>query len=282
MRVTTLIEDDRLPGRDDFVPEFGLSLHLEVGCSRILFDTGSSPVFAGNAERLGIDLSAVDVAVLSHHHFDHGGGLETFLAANSTAPVYLRAAELAERQFRALGVIRKPIGIDTSLLDRFPERFSLISEETEIVPDVTVLTDIPERFPRPAGNRHLFVVREDGIVHDPFDHELTLVVRENDGLVVFTGCSHSGILNMVDGVARRFPDLPIRAVFGGFHLIGLPFLNTMTATRSEVQNMARSILDVPVERVFTGHCTGKRAYGALQEILGDRLQAFPTGSVFEV
>jgi 7,8-dihydropterin-6-yl-methyl-4-(beta-D-ribofuranosyl)aminobenzene 5'-phosphate synthase len=281
MRITTLIENECVPDRDDLVAEFGLSLHIEAGGARILFDTGASPTFVENAQRLGIDLSAVELGVLSHHHYDHGGGLEAFLTVNSKALVFLKDAELARRQLRALGFLRKSVGIDTSLLDRFPERFRTISEETQISPGITLLTTIPHDSPRPAGNRHLFVVREDGTFRDSFDHELTMVVEENGGLVVFTGCSHNGILNMIEGVVRRFPGHVIRAVFGGFHLIGLPFFNTMTASREEVRELARRLPEVPVERVFTGHCTGRRAFAVLKDVLGDRLHGFPTGSVIE-
>ena len=76
MRVTALIENDRVEGKDDLSPEFGLSLHVEVNGTTILFDVGASSTFADNAEVLGIDISDVGVAVVSHHHFDHGGGLE--------------------------------------------------------------------------------------------------------------------------------------------------------------------------------------------------------------
>jgi 7,8-dihydropterin-6-yl-methyl-4-(beta-D-ribofuranosyl)aminobenzene 5'-phosphate synthase len=282
MRVTTLIENERIAGRDDLVAEFGLCLHIEAAGARILFDTGSSGVFADNAKKLGVDLSEVDVAVLSHHHFDHGGGLERFLEVNPTAPIYLRESQCTERQFRALAVLRRPIGIDCSLLDRFPDRFRTVADETEIAPGVHVLTDIPEHHPRPAGNRHLFAEHDGVMKPDPFDHELVLAIQDDDGLVVFTGCSHSGILNMIDGVVRRFPGVPVRAVFGGFHLFGLPFLNTMAASRDQVRAMASHILDIPVGQVYTGHCTGAKAFRVLGEVMGDRLRPFPTGTVVEV
>lgn len=75
MRVTTLIENSTLAGREDLTAEFGLSLHIRRGDLQILFDTGASGAFADNAKRLDIDLAKVNVAVLSHHHYDHGGGL---------------------------------------------------------------------------------------------------------------------------------------------------------------------------------------------------------------
>ena len=110
MKVTSLVENDRLEDLDAVTPEFGLSILVETGDSRVLFDMGSSSVFAANASELGIDLAEVDAAVVSHQHFDHGGGLKRFLELNTTAPVYLRRAPLADRWFKAFVVLKRPIG----------------------------------------------------------------------------------------------------------------------------------------------------------------------------
>ena len=87
MRITTLIENNVLENRDDLTAEFGLSLHVQTGGQQILFDSGTSGAFADNAETLGIDLAEVTASVLSHQHFDHGGGLGRFFGSNSSAPV---------------------------------------------------------------------------------------------------------------------------------------------------------------------------------------------------
>jgi 7,8-dihydropterin-6-yl-methyl-4-(beta-D-ribofuranosyl)aminobenzene 5'-phosphate synthase len=166
VKITTLVENDPLDGRDDLSAEFGLSLHVEVGEQRILFDAGTSGVFADNAAALGIDIAAVDAAVLSHHHFDHGGGLARFLEINDRAPIYLREAERANRFFKALAVLKRPIGIDLALLDRFDDRVVPVSSETEIAPGVLLITDIGTSHERPEGNRHLFVEQGGGLVPD--------------------------------------------------------------------------------------------------------------------
>jgi 7,8-dihydropterin-6-yl-methyl-4-(beta-D-ribofuranosyl)aminobenzene 5'-phosphate synthase len=282
VRVTTLIENDRVEGREDLTAEFGLSLHIQRGDLQILFDTGASGAFADNAGRLGIDLKQVSVAVLSHHHFDHGGGLRRFLAVNERARVHLRASGWAPRFFRALVVVKRPIGLDPSLFDRYAHRFELVTESLEIAPDVFLLTDIGAQHPRPQGNRHLFVERNGELEPDPFEHELVLVVREDDGLAVFTGCSHHGILNMIEAARSHFPDLPVKAVFGGFHLIGVPFFDTMAAPREEVEAIGRKILDLTGGPVFTGHCTGRKPYGVLAGVMGSSLRPFSTGTSVEV
>lgn len=89
MKVTVLIENSPGP-RADLVAEFGLSLYIETGTLRILMDTGTSGRFAENAERLGVDLGGVTHAVLSHGHYDHGGGLEAFFTRNTHAKLFAR------------------------------------------------------------------------------------------------------------------------------------------------------------------------------------------------
>jgi 7,8-dihydropterin-6-yl-methyl-4-(beta-D-ribofuranosyl)aminobenzene 5'-phosphate synthase len=282
MRVTTLIENTRLEERNDLQPEFGLSLDVKLNGTRVLFDMGASAKFASNAAALGIDISEVDVAVVSHQHFDHGGGLEHFLEVNTRATVYLRQSPLAGRWFKALAVIKRPIGIDLDLLDRFADRIEFVSNMRVIAPGVYLLTAIGSAHWRPRGNSRLFVESNNGLVPDPFDHELMMVVHEDDGMVVFSGCSHNGILNLIDAATAQFPRVPIKAVFGGFHLIGLPFYNSMAASRSEVREIGRQIMEKVQGPVYSGHCTGEKAYGVLEEVMGETLHRFQTGSIVEV
>jgi 7,8-dihydropterin-6-yl-methyl-4-(beta-D-ribofuranosyl)aminobenzene 5'-phosphate synthase len=135
-----------------------------------------------------------------------------------------------------------------------------------------------QQYALPKGNRRLFVKRGGTYRRDSFAHELAMVVKEGPEWVVFTGCAHSGILNMVVTVTKQFPEVPIKAVFGGFHLIGLPVLNTMAGSKGQVRSIGEELLNYPIERVYTGHCTGPKAYRVLKEVMAERLESFPTGS----
>lgn len=170
------------------------------------------------------------------------------------------------------------IGLDQDVLRQHADRLTFVSDFTEITDGVFILTEIPYRYPVPKGNKRLFVKAGDSFTQDSFDHELVMVIREADGLVVFTGCSHHGVLNMVFAVTEAFPDEPIKCLFGGFHLIGIPVLNTMAGSKRSVREIGEALLDFPIERVYTGHCTGMKGFEVLKGVMADKLENFPTGS----
>ena len=87
MKITTLMENTACS--PEFACEHGLSLYIETGKRKLLFDAGQSGAFAENAGKLGIDLRQVDAFVLSHGHYDHGGGLPRFLEVNRQAMIYV-------------------------------------------------------------------------------------------------------------------------------------------------------------------------------------------------
>jgi 7,8-dihydropterin-6-yl-methyl-4-(beta-D-ribofuranosyl)aminobenzene 5'-phosphate synthase len=282
MRITTLIENTLADDSNGLTAEHGLSLHISFDKKAILFDTGASDLFSQNADKLGVDISAVNAAVLSHHHYDHGGGLPRFFALNSDAKVCLKKPPDGDCYFKALLWRKRYIGLNSDVFKTYPARFAFIEEFTEILPDVYIFTAIGNSYPKPKGNRYLYVKRENYWSLDPFDHELILAVREDDKLVIFTGCSHNGMLNMIDTTAKKFSGIPIKAVIGGFHLVGLPKYNTMAGSKSQIQSIARKILDYPVQTLYTGHCTGQKAYAVLKSVLGEKLQHLHTGTILEL
>jgi 7,8-dihydropterin-6-yl-methyl-4-(beta-D-ribofuranosyl)aminobenzene 5'-phosphate synthase len=282
MKVIALVENTGIRNRKDLLTEHGLSLFIDSKDQQIIFDTGISGNFHLNAQKLDVNTAEVTLAVLSHHHFDHGGGLATFLEANHKARVYLRNSITEQFYLDIFGLFKRRIGLDETLFQRHPQRFVHLSQFSEIAPDVFILTKIKTQHPMPKGNRHLFIGTGSAKRLDDFEHELILVIKQSTGLVVFTGCSHHGILNMLDAVLEHFAGQTIKAVFGGFHLIDLPLINSMAGSKDDIEELGKVIQKYPIEKVYTGHCTGLKAYRILKEVMGAKLEYFATGEKTEV
>lgn len=275
MKITALIEDTTK--NPDLFEEKGLSFHIQRDNDSILFDTGVTGKFVDNADKLGIDLKNVDVTTISHGHFDHGGGLRRFMELNENSKVYLRTHSDEDHYFKGFAIIKRYIGMDKAVFSDYKDRINMINEFKEIAKDVYLLKDIEMKYPIPAGSKYLYKKKDNNLVHDDFEHEQMMVIKENDGLVIFSGCSHHGVLNMVDAAIQKFPDTPIKALFGGFHFIGLPFFNHMAESRSSVENIGRELMEYPIEKVYTGHCTGRKAYPILKNVMKDKVDYFATG-----
>ena len=256
MRITCLVEDRARP---PLRGEHGLSLHIE-GDVNILFDTGQSVLFIENAELLGVDLGDVDLAIISHGHYDHGGGLGRFLDVNENAEVLLGEGAFRGRWAVEDGAERF-IGIEEIMDPRV--RFV---DDSMVLPDgYTILKGFGGPFRRPEGNRTLFMESASGLVPDTFDDELVLVVDGPGGLTVVTGCSHNGILNILSTVRAHFPDRSIGMVVGGLHISG------------DAPYVASEIHEFDVGKIYTGHCTSGEAF----RVLGGscNLNALRTGTV---
>ncbi len=281
MRIITLIENRPSDTDPGLTAEWGLSLHIHFNGRRILLDTGASGAFARNATRLSVDLAAVDAAVLSHHHYDHGGGLRRFFELNARASVHMGQPPAGECWFRRFWLIKRYIGIEPTLLDEYRQRFTTVCRAVEILPDVFLFPDISGSHPRPGGNRALCLKSDAGYRPDEFRHEVVMAIRENGRLVIFTGCSHNGVLNIIETVTRSLPGIPIKALVGGFHMVSVPPFNTMADRAVDIESVGQRVMEWPAEAVWTGHCTGPKAFELLKGVMGERLRALKTGTVID-
>lgn len=255
MRITALMENTTK--REDLTAEHGLSLYIEALGHRILFDTGPDGAFADNANVLGIDLSGVDLAVLSHGHYDHGGGLERFFAENDHAPVFVQKSAFAPH-FNRKG---KDIGLDPALSGN--PRFQVLEGEAQLLPGIDLCTLKDSDCIAPIDTDGMTTVRDGIRLPDTFDHEQYLCLAENGKKVLISGCSHKGIFN----IAARFrPDVLI----GGFHFLHVEDDRVPVCA-------AKDLLLYPTT-YLTCHCTGERAYGVMKAVLGDCLSYLSCGS----
>ncbi len=281
MIVTVLAENTIVPGSVGLRPEHGLSLHVGLDRASILYDTGATGLFADNAARLGIDIAAVDIAVVSHGHYDHGGGLMRFFELNPSAVASMHSSA-ADPHFVKVLFGRRAVGIPPEVFRRHGDRIRFVDGFTEARPGVFLLTDIGRQHPWVRFNRLLLMGQAGGVAPDSLRHEIVMVVREAEGLVVLTGCGHNGVLNMVDAVAERFPGTPIKALIGGFHLMGVPGMHALAEDEASVRRIGQLLLDRRIGRTYTGHCTGAKAFRVLKEVMGSAVDGLATGSRIEV
>lgn len=282
MRITTLVENRSSRSDPALRAEWGLSQFVETGSHRLLLDMGASDAFAVNAALLGVDIASVDAAVVSHHHVDHVGGLRRFFELNDHAPVYLGRAPAGEPTALLPGRGETSVGLDHALMAGHAERLRVVLEPSEVLPGVFVIPEIGGRHVRPAANDLLFVKSGGESHHDDFRHEVVVALQEHDSLVVLTGCSHSGVFNMLDAVRAARPDLPIKAVVGGLHLVALPPDSVSACRADDVEAVGRGLLGLGVGVTWTGHCTSDAALDRLRGIMGARVQSLQTGTRLEL
>lgn len=254
--------------KDELKPEWGLSVHIEYRGKNYLLDTGSSGKFAENAKALGISLADVDYGILSHAHYDHSDGMAEFFAENDRAGFYLRA-EAGENCYTKKWIFRKYIGIHKGYLKKYADRIVYVDGEYELSPGVRLFPHSTPGLAEIGKAAHMYVRKNHRLCPDCFEHEQSLVFDTGEGLVVFNSCSHGGADNIIREVAEACPGKRMYALIGGFHLFASP--------ETEIRALAQRIRETGIERIYTGHCTGKRAAAILQEELGDKVTQIYTG-----
>ncbi len=280
MKITTLIENIKDDSKD-LINEKGLCLYIEKDNKRILFDTGRTNRFIYNAEKLGIDLEQVDAVILSHGHGDHAGGLIPFLKINGKAKVYMKMGASKDHYFHCM-FFNKNVSVSKKLFEDYADRIEYVKNFTEIMKDIYIITDIHKYYKTPEGNKYLFVREGSKLVRDKFQHELIMVVKEQADICIFTGCSHNGTANMIETARSNFKGSNIKAVIGGFHLVKIPIIKSVTASKEQIDVLVKKIIDSNVGKVYTGHCTGEKAYKKLKKALGDKIQYIKTGAEFYI
>lgn len=250
----TVLTDDNLSNKKGLLTEHGLCFHIESDGKNILFDMGDSDVFIKNAISLNINLLDLDYIVLSHGHYDHTGGLNNYLA------FYLSAVEQGQN-VKAPVIVTHPDTFLKKYEEGFGEIGCSISEiklgknfelkltkaPFNLTENLIFLGEIP-RLNNFEAKEPIEKVFRDGKYEDDYVVEdSALAYKSKEGLAIITGCSHSGICNIVEHAKKVCNEAKIKSVVGGFHLIDTP--------KEKMTKIIQYLHEQNITEIYPCHCT---------------------------
>lgn len=268
MLITVLVENTSISS--DLGCEHGLSLFIKSDKYNILFDVGESALSFQNAKKLNVNITDVDFLIISHGHYDHGGGLKVFLEENAKANVYVHRLAFEKYYSERANKSLDYIGLDQKL--KTNKRIIFTSDHFDINDNIQVFSNVVEKVPRPKSNKGLFVEHEGQIANDTFAHEQNLVIEEDGKTLLLVGCAHKGIVNILEHFYSLKGITP-NYVVGGFHLSSRSSGNEDPETIDEI---AEYLMDTKA-KFYTCHCTGLEPYRRLRSIMGERIDYLSTG-----
>lgn len=270
MIIKTLVENTAIA--KDLRSEHGLSLYIETKDHKLLFDVGASGLFLENAKKLNVNIADVDFLIISHGHYDHGGGLRTFLQENSKAEVFLH--RLAFEKYSALRSNDKLefIGLEEGLKQN--RQIVLTADRFFISKGIQLFSTIIQKEPRSISSSGLLMEQNGKTVKDTFAHEQNLIIEKDGKTLLVTGCAHNGIVNILEhfhDLKGRMPD----CVIGRFHLSSRsPGGNENFET---IDQIGKYLMDTKA-KYYTCHCTGIEPYNRLKSTMVESIDYLSTGS----
>jgi 7,8-dihydropterin-6-yl-methyl-4-(beta-D-ribofuranosyl)aminobenzene 5'-phosphate synthase len=237
MEFKVLVENENYQG---FEGEHGLSIYIEFRDQKYLLDFGASDLYLKNAKKMGLDLNSCDYFVLSHGHNDHGNGLKYFQDQPLIChpDVFVRRIKKSTGQYIGLNMTKK----------KMAEQYDLITSKEPyfIEEDVCFLGEIPKQL-----TESKYFIEDNG--DDLFTDDSALVFNTAKGLIIFAGCSHSGVKNIVEYAKKVMEEDHVLMLVGGYHL-------------KTVDEATKALLPTfqAIDYLVTGHCTAAEVIDYLQ------------------
>ena len=251
LKITTLIENHPSDNHN-LAYEHGLSLYIEIDNLKILFDTGQTGTFVKNAQTLNCPLDDLDYVIISHGHYDHSGGFKTLMPFLNSKTKLIIGNEFFNLKYKKLddngykfngnGFTEKDLLNNDIKYLKIKDDIYHLNEHIDIYKNFKQANDfeiIPAKFK---------INQDDNYINDTFPDEIALGIKTNQGLIVIVGCSHRGIVNILESVKEQ-TSLPIIGIIGGTHLV--------EADEDRIARTLNYLDTLPLQFIACSHCTGE-------------------------
>lgn len=270
MKISILVENTT--AHMGVLGEWGLAMMVETENRRYLFDTGSLGSIINNSRVLGVSLDGLDGIILSHGHADHTGGVLKVLEEHRVPVIYAHSKVFAQRPIP--GATRQ-IGCAFALTDLETAGVNMVSIDgfQEIAPAIYFSGEIPRKtaYENVGG---AFQVEENGeLKPDLLEDDIALIIRREEGLVIISGCAHSGIINIIEHAIEKTGEKRILGYIGGTHLL--------TASSERLDQTINALQSYDIQKIVVSHCTGFYPTVRLYNALGNKVVKGEAGMTFE-
>jgi 7,8-dihydropterin-6-yl-methyl-4-(beta-D-ribofuranosyl)aminobenzene 5'-phosphate synthase len=283
LRITVCAEDS-VAYESPYLGQHGISFFITAqrdGIERnVLVDVAQNPdALLENMKKMGIAASCIDAVVLTHCHYDHTQGLGRILKeiGKKDLPVIahpdiFRLNFITDPCLRHVGVMA---GDRREDIEAAGGSLFLTSDPLELMPGLITTGEVARATDFEEVGIALYTITGGKVQGDLMMDDVSLVANvKGKGLVIITGCSHAGIVNIVKQAVMLTETEEVHGIIGGFHLIEAPV--------ARIQKTAQALKEFNPDWVYAGHCTGFRAQVELFQVLKDRFSPLHTGTIVEI
>lgn len=252
----TILTDNNTITDKYFLGEPGLSVLIEANKKYILFDTGYSDVFLQNAQKLDKNLKSLDYIVLSHGHNDHTGGLKYLLDIykySNNKPQIICCPDVFMPRYDKEGEFGSPVScyqVESVFNIEYTQIPYFITENIVFLGKIPRVNDFETQ--KPIG------FLKDSDLPDYVSDDSAIAIKTTDGIIIVTGCSHSGIVNICEYAKSVCQNDRICSIIGGLHL-----------KDSDTQQMDKTIdyiKKLGLKSLYAIHCSGFQAQCMLNTV----------------
>jgi len=271
----TVLCENYVNGQAGAIAEHGWAVYLETNQGNFLFDTGQGKAIINNAQYFHKDLSIIKGIIISHHHYDHTGGLFSVLGHTGKVKVYAHP-DLFKNSFVKEEAHDRNVGVPfrKEILESKGAEFIFNTGFSEITPGMMITGEVPRKTSFETGDKRLLIKTNSGYIQDNIMDDQTLILNTSKGLVFILGCSHSGIINIINYVIEKTGQEHIHMIIGGTHL--------GPADKETRKKTIESLKQFDIEKIGVSHCTGLEASMQLYYEFGKRFFFCNVGTKVEV